>query len=746
MTERFIGFGEDLPTWVGIAAGVVCLLSALYQLAEWRFLRRGARSVLAFGMVANVLVLLAILRPVWVSATRTTLGARVVLILDRSRRLTLHDGAETRQARLERASKALLHRFGSGNVDIVEFGGHDRPSTRGSVSVPALLDGQLPSRPEDLRSALSSLPRRVAQVPSMVVVLSDGRWSHPASDAPPEAFRLPSEFEGTPLYAVDVSEGSIPDASIRQVRSTTSAVAHQPFSLQIEVGCGGGLSCGRIAVVVREYRKGSDPAVLGRVEAVLDGRSEVVVEPSTTLERAGTRMVEIEIEAPNGDRVPQNNKRIIAFNVVRDRLRLLHVAGRPTYDVRALRGWMKSDASVDLVSFFILRTDEDEPNTTSDAELALIPFPVDELFTEHLASFDAVVLEDIDAVRYRLTPYLENISHYVEQGGGLLLVGGTAAFAGGGYERSPIERVLPISLLPSDRPYDSVEFVPRVTEAGKSAALLMPLTDLLGERLPSFSGANTFGPARPDAVVLWEHPGRTALPFRSSQPPGPMPVLAVSEVRDGRVVALSVDSTFRFGWGEVGAATGGRAYGAFWDGLLGWVMREPRFEGLRSELLSPCIVGTDTTLRIMSAGNEGRTLKVRVERLARLGPVVFEKSAPIESWGGTELPLSGLDEGAYSVVARIGEGPGSRMDFACEHGGEEYMDSRPDRERLRRLAEANQGKVVDLPHLAALPTPRPSEAFASRTIKPILPQWSWAFFAALALAVYYILRRQSGLG
>ena len=85
----------------------------------------------------------------------------------------------------------------------------------------------------------------------------------------------------------------------------------------------------------------------------------------------------------------------MTFNVARQRVRLLHVAGRPTYDVRSLRRWLKSDESVDLVAFFILRTDEDNPMTSDDSELALIPFPVDELFTEHLPSFDAVVLQDI---------------------------------------------------------------------------------------------------------------------------------------------------------------------------------------------------------------------------------------------------------------------------------------------------------------------------------------------------------------
>ena len=72
------------------------------------------------------------------------------------------------------------------------------------------------------------------------------------------------------------------------------------------------------------------------------------VELSITLERAGPRLVEVSIEPPEGDTIPENNTRILTFSVTRDRLRLLHVAGRPTYDVRALRMWLKSAVSVVL--------------------------------------------------------------------------------------------------------------------------------------------------------------------------------------------------------------------------------------------------------------------------------------------------------------------------------------------------------------------------------------------------------------
>ena len=60
---------------------------------------------------------------------------------------------------------------------------------------------------------------------------------------------------------------------------------------------------------------------------------------------------------------------------------------------------------LDIVAFFILRTRTDDAKALDD-ELALIPFPVDELFTEHLPSFDAVVLQDIDALEYGLARHL----------------------------------------------------------------------------------------------------------------------------------------------------------------------------------------------------------------------------------------------------------------------------------------------------------------------------------------------------
>src|SRR5262249_16470705 len=245
------------------------------------------------------------------------------------------------------------------------------------------------------------------------------------------------------------------------------------------------------------------------------------VDLTVTLERAGARILEIAIEPPHGDTIPENDRRLVTLNVARERVRVLHVAGEPTNDTRALRQWLKSDASVDVVAFFILRTPADNPQATQE-DLALIPFPVDELFSEHLPSFDAVVLQDFDAQPYGLERHLPALARYVRSGGGLIMVGGPNSFVprrysppppphpflAGGDGETPLGEVLPVALVrsPGATAADTAPVVPQWTEQGRAAPLLAPLRGVVADELPQMPGANVLGDVRGASTVLWSHP------------------------------------------------------------------------------------------------------------------------------------------------------------------------------------------------------------------------------------------------
>lgn len=716
-----------------VALGLASLAFLGFELRK----REGAASwVLLSGLLAVLLVAAAVLRPARVSTRGVSVGAKVVVLVDQSRRLLLPSDGTTRRELSLRAAEAVSKHFSNARVALRGF-------AQGKLRPLVVADSRAHIRPNelsdesDLSGALSALGQEFGERPKAIVVVSDGRFSRPNATAEAAALRELSVSLGAPVHTVALTDVSPRDASIRSIRTSGATVAHQPLALTIEVACSGGLSCGEIPVVARELRHGVEPFTLASGVAKLTGES-ATIELSITLDRAGARLVEVSIQAPEGDTIAENDTRILTFGVTRDRLRLLHVAGRPTYDVRALRMWLKSDESIDLIAFFILRTDEDNTETSDDSELALIPFPVDELFTEHLPSFDAVILQDIDAVTYKLARHLPALANYVRGGGGLIMVGGPASFAGGGYARSPLETVLPVSLRGGDQPFDTADFVPRYTEAGRSAPVLRGLTELFADELPTFSGSNTLGSARDNSIVLWEHPER-----RAGQ--GPMPVLALGEAGDGRSIALGVDGTHALAFSEFADRAAGRAYGALWDGLVGWLMRDPRYEALRLELPGPCIAGLPASLRLIRLPGSNGDVSLELTRLGPGTAPVLKKTIKSPAAGPLELELGVLETGGYSASARVGAAPPTRFDFACERGGPAWSDSRPDADRLARLASASGGKSVSLAQVNDLPVPDPIEVAAERSSVPLLPAWAWTLAASLALGGHWYTRRRQGL-
>jgi hypothetical protein len=110
-----------------------------------------------------------------------------------------------------------------------------------------------------------------------------------------------------------------------------------------------------------------------------------------------------------------------------------------------------------------------------------------------------------------------------------------------------------------------------------------------------------------------------------------------------------------------------------------------------------------------------------------------------------ELDLGKLEPGGYVAEARVGQAPATRLDFACERGGQAWSDSRPDPERLARLARASGGQSLDADNAADVPAPPPTEVAAQREATPILPPWAWALAAASLLGWHWIERRRAGL-
>jgi uncharacterized membrane protein len=740
MLSTHLAPSADLPPWAVWLACALAIANFALLVGEMRRKKRGGAATAATGFLAVSVLLAAVLRPARVSALENRVGARVVVLADTSRSMSLvgDDGRRRREIRDEVVAR--LRRSGrEARLVVLGFGEGPPAALADAASAP---DENARAPHSDLGTALRALAASPEEHPAAVIVVSDGRLDDPPEDTSDASLRALGDALRVPIDTIATTRSTPADASVRRVSAAGAAVAHVPLPLRVEVGCAGGLVCDDVAVTARELREDGPTTLLASGLAhVKDGKA--TLDLTITLERAGPRLVEIAISAPPGDAIPENDRRILAFNVTRERVRVLHVAGRPTNDVRALRQWLKSDASVDVVAFFILRTPTDDVRATQN-DLALIPFPVDELFTEHLPSFDAVVLQDFDAQPYGLEKYLSNLQHYVRSGGGLVMVGGQNSFVAGGYAGTPLADILPIDLDGSAGATgaDTSPFTPQWTTEGRDAPLLAGLREVVGDDLPEMAGANVLGNVRPGGIALWSHPARKTGTGAS------MPVLAIGDEGDGRTVALGVDGTWRLKFSAIGARTGGRGHGALWDGLLGWLMRDPRFEAAQIEIVGGCTAGVPSTLRAHLPPSTGLAVQpveidvARIDKAQRPWHAHWQRDAETLSAG---VPLPALEAGAYAARLRVGSGATARRDFACEAGGDEWADSRPDAKRLESIARATGGSFVYASNVESLPFPKPTVVNTERHVTPVAPPWAWSFAAAALLGVHWITRRRFGL-
>ena len=132
----------------------------------------------------------------------------------------------------------------------------------------------------------------------------------------------------------------------------------------------------------------------------------------------------------------------MSIDGVRDKLRVLLVSGEPHAGERTWRNLLKSDASVDLVHFTILRPPEKQDGTPIN-ELSLIAFPTRELFQQKINEFQLIIFDRY--ARQGVLPmiYFDNIARYVRDGGAVLVAAGPDYASPTSIWRTPLDAILP---------------------------------------------------------------------------------------------------------------------------------------------------------------------------------------------------------------------------------------------------------------------------------------------------------------
>ena len=381
------------------------------------------------------------------------------------------------------------------------------------------------------------------------------------------------------------------------------------------------------------------------------------------LDHRGPTVLEVEVEDAGNELSLRNNIVATEISGVRDRLRVLLVSGEPHAGERAWRNILKSDPSVDLVHFTILRPPEKQDGTPI-SELSLIAFPTRELFEVKLDEFDLVIFD-----RYRrrgVLPvlYLENIAAYVENGGALFEAVGPTFATPLSLHRTPLGRVLPGA--PTGRVIEG-GFIPSVTEVGHRH----PVTAALpGAEAPS--GAAAWG--------RWFRHVETAAEQGEVVMNGAenLPLLILNRVGEGRVAQLMSDQIWLWSRGF----EGGGPQAELIRRVAHWLMKEPELE---EENLRARVEGDRLQVRRRSLDPE----LPQIEVTSPSGDIRRLALEPGERGIGT-ASMAIEEPGLY----RVSDGERIALAAAGALNPKEFQDLRATGERLAALLAESGGAAV----------------------------------------------------
>ncbi len=634
-------------------AGATLTTIALAPIAPWpviAVLALMSAAVVVFGLLRRArgvwwrvlglgVALLALVNPALVEENREKLADVAVLVIDESASQNIGE-RKARTASAVEHFKRQLDAVGNLETRIVTVGRERSREGEAPASGTAMFSA--------LERALTDVPRRRV---AGAMVITDG-----------QVHDTPETLEGlgfaAPLHVFLTGDRNEADRRLVIEQAPRYGIVGNQLTLSLRIedtGPGAGAGARELAKLTMRIDDGPP-----KTSFVPVGESHEI---EFTLERAGATLLEFEVDDGPAELSPINNRAVVAVNGVRDRLRVLLISGEAHTGERVWRNLLKSDPSVDLVHFTILRPPEKQ-DSTPIRELALISFPIRDLFEIKLKEFDLIIFD-----RYRrrgVVPlsYLNNIVEFVEEGGALLDAAGPA-YAG------PLSLYLTplVNILPAGPTGDVIEggFRARLTAIGRRhpVSATLPGAGKVGETPEWGRWFRLIDVIADRGSVLMEGHGER-------------PILMLDRVKKGRVAQLFTDHMWLWARGF----EGGGPQAELLRRVSHWLMKEPDLEeedlravvrGDRLEIIRRSLA--PVAARVTVTGPAGETREVSLEETGdgRAAAVIVVK----------EPGLYRLSDGVRGAIAMVGE-----------MNPREFSDLRADASRLEPLASASGGVVT----------------------------------------------------
>ncbi|MBM7066266.1 hypothetical protein [Actibacterium sp. 188UL27-1] len=668
-----------LPWPVIIAAAILATVFVGFSL--WR----GLKGWWLRGLAAAVL-LLAVANPSLQQEERTPLSDIVLMVVDESASQRI---ADRRDQTAEAVAQITADVEAMPNTELRTVTVRDGEDNTGTLAMTALAD------------LMAEEPR--ARIAGAILV-SDGQVH--------DIDRLPDL--PAPLHLLMTGKDTDWDRRLIIKNAPAFAIIDEEITLTLRVEDSGAIPA-----------SAGDTAALTIAVDGEEGQTYQVpvgedLELPVTLSHGGMNVIQFNVDVDDTELTERNNAAVVQINGVRDRLRVLLVSGEPHPGERTWRNLLKSDSSVDLVHFTILRPPEKQDGVPV-SELSLIAFPTRELFLEKVDEFDLIIFDRYKKRGILPRSYLENVRNYVESGGAVLIAAGPDYATADSIYQSDLGNIVPGD--PTGRVIEE-GFVPQITDVGNRH----PVTAGLDELSPPPEEGDGPGWGRWFRLVeVDETGGNTVMSAIDGRP-----LLQLDRVGEGRVALMASDHAWLWNRGF----EGGGPQLELLRRLAHWMMKEPELE---EEALTATAEGQTMTITRRTLGEDPGDVELTAPD-GTVTVVPLEEVSPgrfTATFEGLEIGLYRLSNGEEEAVVALG--PSAPKEFeqtiASDAVLEEAIDARRGgaprlEDGTPGIRQVREGRVAAGRNWIGI-TPRQAYLTADVTVIPLVQAWLFLLIAAM---------------
>ena len=543
------------------------LLALVLSFGPYRNISKSRRLILLSLRVSIIVILLiTMLRPGSIVSETQTHPANIIILTDETQSM-LQPSSVPEASRWEHQSRVWKDtaNFLKANRLVVEpkwFGYSDHISTQRwdwelETPEPQKPTGEYTDLGAAIFEAVTSEP---GQQVHAVVLMGDGRQTAYRSEVDIRQAINELRRRGVPLIGVPFGrEGDVyqsKDVAIEQLPQQFRVFSGNDVTIDAIARLRGVLGS-PVQVQLKLTPQNGDPQILQTIEVTATEADDIQpVQFTMTAAQPGVYMLEVEAESADGEIMLANNRQIAYLTVLEGGLRVLYLYGNRLGEQLEMRRSLASSPDIELSEAYIRHlSNRDWPDPRSNI----------------LANqeFDVLLIEDVhaDAIGQQ---NLQAVADAVEDGKGLMMLGGYYSFGPGAYRESPLAAVLPIEMEVFERQEVGAELPIRKVfhldrEVGMKPAITHPLTtigntDKIWQQLPSLRGANLFQGVKPAGQII----------LNSDRDE---PLMVTTQYGLGRVVAFAGDSTWQ--WARNGY---GDTLRRFWRQNILWLARRENLQ------------------------------------------------------------------------------------------------------------------------------------------------------------------------